>query len=163
MPMMKGTVCKTCPPDVMAEIANKYSFSFMHDGQKSHYWHEGKTIMLECPESIRPDINTLIDGIDRLRNSVTVFDDAALMEFLYKYAKMYAKFFKELERKKVYQVSDIQPIDIESVSLEEQCLMEVMEEQIEKNNPEDLDGVEITHTKDMLDAKIAQKKGERAG
>jgi len=147
----------------MAEIANKYSFSFMHDGQKTHYWHEGKKFMFQCPESIRPDINTLIDGIDHLRKSVTVFDDAALMEFLYKYTKMYAKFFRELERKEVYQVSDIQPIDIDSLSLEEQCLMEVMEEQIEKNNPKGLEGVEIKLTKDMLDAKIAQKKGERTG
>jgi hypothetical protein len=108
MPMMNGTVRKTCPPDVMAEIANKYSFSFMHDGQKTDYWHEGNTFMFQCPESIRPDINTLIDGIDHLRNSVTVLDDAALMEFLYKYTKMYAKFFRELERNEVYQVSDIQ-------------------------------------------------------
>jgi hypothetical protein len=62
--------------------------------------------MFQCPESIRPDISTLIDGIDHLRKSVTVLDDAALMEFLYKYTKMYAKFFRELERNEVYQVSD---------------------------------------------------------
>jgi hypothetical protein len=84
-----------------------------------------------------------------------------LRKFACKHLQAMIKVEKELQRAPASdchcKVLNSEPVDVEKLPLEEQCVMEVLQGQIEKAGGA-FDGATYTITKEMVDAKMREKK-----
>ena len=86
-------------------------------------------------------------------------------KFACKHLQALIRVEKELQRSPMserrYEVLDSKPLDLEKLSFEEQCMFEVVQEQLEKQKTTfDENGLgDVTHTitKEMVEAKMRDK------
>jgi hypothetical protein len=160
--LMQGTVRITYPEATVAAIADKYSFSFKMNGAKCHCGNKGGKLYVQGMEREPRDLDVLVEGLMRLVGRMKAWDDELeVVEFLCKYMKMNSRITRELRRLPIseghLEASDLRPID--NLSFEQQCLAETFVEQVDKDNRA---GRKVhTITKEMVDAKIEEKKRQQ--
>jgi hypothetical protein len=156
------------PPATQNRIRAKYSIDFEIDGGMYHCWNDKKgNVQFTFPQKARPQLATLIEEVNRLIDVVdaSTFD---VRKFLVKYMVMELAIQEELLKLPFsvagYETTNVKPLDMDSLSVEDQSLLEVLQEQTEKahavaaakgGKPED--GVTVTFTKDMVKAKLEEK------
>jgi hypothetical protein len=172
---LQGDIQETYSEAALTKALAKYSFDFKVDGASCHaaYDRQLEHFYAECPESV-PEASKLADKVFGLAQKVelciskseTGLDKIDARKFLCKHLRTMIKVDQELRRAPVserrYEVLKSEPIDTEKLSLEEQCLLEVIQEQIDKGNqavptegtPDD---VKHTVTKEMVQAKMQEK------
>jgi hypothetical protein len=160
------------PKSVVKQIVAKYSFDFEFDGTGYRCWHDAKgNVQFTFPEEVGPQMIALIEEIDgRIHNMDAAAED--VRKFLSKYMLMNVMIGEELQQiprsKLRYEAANVKPLDMDSLSVEEQCALEVLKEQTEKahalaaaDGGKFEDGVEVTVTKDMVKAKLAEKMRQK--
>jgi hypothetical protein len=160
--LMLSTIRETYPDDVVREVLRQHSFSFRYYGEKYHLRHEQGMVMVDSPEEADADVNTIIQAILDLGEKMEQFDDLTMLEFACKYAKMQLDMSRKLARGggAKYEVIETHPLDKTKLSLEEQCLFELLQEQ-----PDEVESTGPTTnviTKEMVNARVAQKKRDIA-
>jgi hypothetical protein len=153
--LMTATIEEKIPADKLKEIEGKHSCTFTYQGQKCTCGIKDGRLNFYAPEDARPDITTLIDGMENVERQVENMDQLEVYEFLYKVFKTKYRFFKEARKYAIYEVIDEEPLDLESMPLEQRCMMEVLQEQSERARA---DGCKVyTITREMVENKIEMK------
>jgi hypothetical protein len=170
---LEGEIQETYSDAVLTKALAKYSFDFKVDGASCHaaYDRQLKKFYTECPEAT-PEASKMADKVFGLAQEVerligqskSGLDIIDARKFLCKHLRAMIKVEQELQRSPVserrFEVLHSEPIDTQGLSLEDQCLFEVIQEQSEKANnaangtPDD---VKYTVTKDMVKAKMQEK------
>jgi hypothetical protein len=167
---LEGDVKMTYSEAAVKKAYSKYGFTFKIDGEICSTWYDQKKhrIIIDC----------LFDGgklvalgqeVERLINEVPDdFKSLDVRKFLFKYIRTMAKVEEELKRATIserrYELLNSKPLDLESLSLEEQCLAEVLLEQSEKDEKaaaatgQSTNVVEGMITAEMVKAKLEEKK-----
>jgi hypothetical protein len=160
------------PKSIVKQIKAKYSFEFEFDGEKCRCWHDAQgRLAFTVPEDVGPELATLVDEIERLISDVDA-STADVRKFLSKYMQMKVMIEGELQqipRSKIrYQVTNLKPLDMGSLSVEKQCVFEALQEQAQKahalavakgGKPED--EVTVALTMDMVKAKLEEKMRQK--
>jgi hypothetical protein len=159
------------PKSVVKQIVAKYSFEFEFDGAEYRCWHDAKgNVKFTFPEEVGPQMIALIEEIDgRIHNMDVAAED--VRKFLSKYMLMNVMIGEELQQiprsKLRYETTNVKPLDMDSLPLEEQCGLEALQEQAEKvhalvaEGGKSEDGVTVTLTKDMVQAKLEEKMRQK--
>jgi hypothetical protein len=148
---------------------SKYSFDFTFDGKTWRTWYdpENEAICFDCGDAAE-ELHQLVQKIDdaladcEAKLEVDVLD---ARKFAFKHLQAMIKVEKELQRSPMserrYEVVESKPLDMEKLSFEQQCIAEVMREEIEKQKTTfDENGVgDVTYTitKEMVEAKMREK------
>jgi hypothetical protein len=177
--LLEGDVHETYSEAVLTRAWSKYSFEFEIDGVtcQAGYDRQLDTFYIKCPETA-PEASKLgqkmfglAEKVERMmRQSNSDLDALDTRKFLCEHLQAMIKVEHELQRapasERRYELSNSKPIDTEGLSLEDQCLLEVIQEQSEKANnaaaangkPDD---VTYTVTADMVQAKMKEKTRQR--
>jgi hypothetical protein len=155
---------------VLKRAWSKYSFNYKIDGEACHTWYDSNTgkVGFDYEEEAEELFNLTeeIDRVIRESHSKADIDVLDLRKFACKHLRAMIKVEQELQRapasERCYKASNVKPIDMDKLSLEEQCVLEALQEQIEKANPPGSnecrpDDVTYTITKEMVEAKMAEK------
>jgi hypothetical protein len=160
-----ATVRVTYSKPVLEKAWLKYSFGFTVDGEAYRIWHnpEKEVVCFDCGDAgellyqLTREIELAVKQCGA-RSDIDVLD---LRKFACKHLQAMIKVEKELQRapasERHCKVLNSEPVDVEKLSLEEQCVLEVLQEQIEKVDDGMLDGATCTITKEMVDAKMGDK------
>jgi hypothetical protein len=170
----EGNVQETYSETTLKKAWSKYSFEFKIDGVtcQAGYDRQLEKFYAECPETA-PEASELAHKVFGLAEKVELvmrqsngLDQLDARKFLCKHLRAMIKVEQELQRapasERRYELSNSKPIDTEGASLEDQCFLEVIQEQSEKANnaaaangkPDD---VTYTVTADMVEAKMKEK------
>lgn len=164
----ESTVRETYSDAAVAKAMSKYSFGFKIDGVAYHcgYDPQESKLYIEGPAT-RAELLDLIEKVEAIfRESKLGVDDLDARKFLCKHLRAMMKVKEELRRaplsERNYEVLDSKPIDMTGLSLEEQCILEVIQEQREKANQVAIgngtpDDVTHTITVEMVEAKMKEK------
>jgi hypothetical protein len=164
--LKEGTVRETYSDAAVAKAMSKYSFEFKLDGvasragydpQKDKLYIDGPATgseLLDLAEKVEVIIDSKADALDPLD----------VRKFLCKHLRAMIKAGEALQRAPVserrFELLDSKPMDMERMSLEDQCVLEVIQEQSEKakqaanGTPDD---VTVTVTAEMVEAKMKEK------
>jgi hypothetical protein len=157
---MKGTARETYLDTTIKRALSKYSFRFEIDGIacRAGYDPDKNEFDIEGSSGNRAELLELAGKIEViLRGSKPELDRLDLYRFLYKHLRAMMKVEQELQRaplsERRFELLDWNPIDKKGVPLEEQCLFELIEEQIDRMS----DDVTDTITAEMVEAKMKEK------
>jgi hypothetical protein len=150
-----ATVKQQIPADKFEEIQRKHSCSFTCQGEKCTYGMKDGRLGFDIPVDAQPDIMRVIKGAEKVERQVENMDQLEVYELLYKVYRMKYRILKEARKNAVYEQIDEEPLDLENMTLEERCLLEVLQEQSERARTDGTN--EYTITKEMLDNKIEMK------
>jgi hypothetical protein len=146
------------PKSAVRNIVPKYSFEFEIDGSSYRCWHNKKGhLRVTFPKESGPQLFALMREIERLIGAI---DECRIdvRLFLTQYMLMTTRIERELAQipisERQVMVTNIEPFDVDSLSLEDQCLLEVIQEQSEKVEDE----VTFSINEDMVKAKFEEKK-----
>jgi hypothetical protein len=151
---------------------SKYSFNYKIDGEARHTWYDSNTSEVGFDDGKgAEELFNLTEEIDRVireSHSKADIDVLDLREFACKHLRAMIKVEQELQRapasERCYKASNVKPMDMDKLSLEEQCVLEVLQEQLEKAESEGAVGEGApgekvyTITKEMVDAKMQGKE-----
>jgi hypothetical protein len=151
----------------LAKAHSRYSFKYKIDGTAYTVSYDPqKGELLSCDEH-----GELFDLAQEIEHVITElkhdFDIFDVRRFLCKHLQAMIKVGQELQHapasERRYEVLNSKPVDMENFSLEGQCVLEVLQEQVEKavdggavgdGVPSD---VTYTATKEMVEAKMREK------
>jgi hypothetical protein len=137
---MECDVRETYSDAVLKQAWSKYSFDFKIDGMACPTWYDPqrkKKLCFECSDAAELfDLTQEVElGISQSKFGFATLD---VRKFLCKHLQAMIKVEQELQRAPAsechYEVSDLKPVDMDKLSLEDQCLFEVIQEQSEKAN-----------------------------
>jgi hypothetical protein len=143
----------------------KYSFDFSIAGAACRTWYDPEKdgAYFDCGDGgeslfqLTREIERAIEECGS-KSDIDILD---LRKFVFKHVQAMIRVEKELQRtpasERHWKVLDAKPIDLEKLSLEKQCLLEVLHEQVEKAESEGTVGDGYTITKEMVDAKMREK------
>jgi hypothetical protein len=177
---MSQTPSKFCEADLEvtyseAALKNaylKYTFDFSIDGEACRTWYdpEKNVACFDCVDDAGESLFQLTREIERAIKdceSKSDLDILDLRKFALKHVQAMIRVEKELQRtpasKQHWKVLNTRPLDSQNLSLENQCLLEVLQEQVEKAESEGAvgDGAPgesvYTVTKEMVEAKMREK------
>jgi phenylalanyl-tRNA synthetase beta subunit len=156
--LRNATVVERFPKDKIKEIAQKHSCNFEVGGEKCRCSMGDGRLHIDGPADVIEDISALITGVNNLEKQAKEMHQVDRAHCLYRAFEMLYKFRKELSRFATYELVDSEPLDLESMPLEERCLFELMSEQTEASKG---DGSKVfTVTKKMVEARMKQKLEE---
>jgi len=158
--LMKGTVVVKYPPEILARVEKKSSFSFDYSGGECRVTFQDGELTVISPSDAGSEFLELIEGVKRLKQQLQKLDETVAMNFLSKFTKVMAKYHAEFNKHAIYEVIDSEPVDLDSMPLRERCVAELVMEQHEK--AERAGSNKITLTKEMLDRKIREKMERNA-
>jgi hypothetical protein len=165
---IQGTVRETYSDAAVAKAMSKYSFEFKIDGvasragydpQKSKLYIDGPATgseFIALAEKVEVLIDSKADDLDPLD----------VRKFLCKHLRAMTKVGEAFQRapasERRFELLDSKPIDLTGMSLEDQCILEVLQEQGEKANQAAIadgtpDDVTFTVTAEMVKAKLKEK------
>jgi hypothetical protein len=164
--LMEANLQETYSDAALAKAHSRYSFKYKIDGTAyTVSYNSQKGELLSCDEH-----GELFDLAQEIEHVITElkhdFDIFDVRRFLCKHLQAMIKVGQELQRapatERSYELLNSKPIETEGLSLEDQCLFEVIQEQSEKANnaatangkPED---VTYTVTKEMVEAKMRER------
>jgi hypothetical protein len=174
---MSNTECKLQEADLQVSYSDtalkkawlKYSFDFTIDGKACRTWYDPENDLecFDCGDAAE-FLYQLTQKIEKsiaecgAKLEVDVLD---VRKFAFKHLQALIRVEKKLQRSPMserrYEVVDSKPLDMEKLSFEEQCMVEVMQEQLEKQKTTfDENGLgDVTHTitKEMVEAKMREK------
>jgi hypothetical protein len=176
---MSNTESKFHEADVMVTYSDaalkkaylKYSFDFTIDGDACRTWYdpEKDVACFDCGDA-GEELYQLSREIERAIKeceSKSCIDILELRKFALKHIKAMIRVEKELQNapasERRWEVLKSKPLDLDKLSLEEQCIWEVAQEQIEKAENEGAVGngapgdITYTVTKEMVEAKMREK------
>ncbi len=166
---IEGSVRETYADATLARAFSKYSFGFNVAGVAYHcgYDPQESKLYIEGPAT-RAELLDLVEKVEAIfRESKLGVDDLDARKFLCEHLRAMMKVEEELRRaplsERNYEVLDSKPIDMKGLSLEEQCILEVIQEQREKANQVAIgngtpDDVTHTITVEMVEAKMKEKQ-----
>src|SRR5262249_11254368 len=135
---MEGTVWETYSDAVLKKAWSKYSFDFKVDGVACHAWydHQKRRCCAEWPDNAA-GLFDLAEEVDHIiRQSKADLDPLDIHKFLCKHLRAMMKVEQELQRaplsERCLELLDSKPIDMNDMSLECQCFLEVIQDQSEK-------------------------------
>ena len=147
----------------ISAIVEKYSFPFMVNGAEARLGHTYGQVYVEHEKgaNVEEDFGTLINGLNQLVEKMQVWKDKSeVLNFLSIYSQITSLRIQKLRRlpnsESYVNALKFVPIDKEMWSLRKQCAEEVISEQIAKHPGP---GATFSITKEMIDAKIAEKMG----
>jgi hypothetical protein len=136
----------------------------MVNGAKARLGHAYGEVYVEHEKSanVEEDFRTLIDGLNQLVEKMQVWKDKIeVLNFLSTYSDITSIKIQKLRRvtnsESYFETLKFVPVDKEIWSLRKQCAEEVVSEQIAKHPGP---GATFSITKEMIDAKIAEKMGQ---
>jgi hypothetical protein len=164
-----ATVRVTYSKPVLEKAWLKYSFDFTIDEVPCRTWYdpENDVSCFDCGDA-GEQLHQLTQHVEQCIKecgAASEIDTFDLRKFACKHLQAMIKVEKELQRapasERHCKVLNSEPVDVEKLSLEEQCVLEVLQEQIEKVDDGMLDGATCTITKEMVDAKMATNRNLR--
>jgi hypothetical protein len=158
--LMLGTIRETYPDNVVREVMREHSFSFKYEGKKYRLWHEQGNVVCNLPEQIYADAKAIIKTLADLKEKMEVLGCLTMLEFVHKYAKMQLDMSRKLERR---GGAGFEVIEKTKLSLEQQCILELLQEQRRDKDRSTNDSTKRTMyfiNKEMVDERVAQKKRE---
>jgi len=147
-----ATVKEHIPADKLEEIQRKHSCSFTCQGEKCTYGMKDGRLGFYIPVDAQPDVMRVIKGAENVERQVENIDQLEVYELLHKVYRMKYRILKEARKCAVYELIDEEPLDLESMPLEERCMLEVLDEQSERARAGGSN--EFTITREMLENKI---------
>jgi hypothetical protein len=164
-----ATVQMTYSKPVLKKAWLKYSFGFTIDGDAYRTWQdpEKEVVCFDCGD-VGEQLHQLTQQIEQSINECganSEIDTFDLRKFACKHLQAMIKVEKELQcapaSEHRWEVLNTTLLDLEKLSLEEQCMFEVVQEQLEKQkttfDENGLGDVTYTVTKEMVEAKMREK------
>jgi hypothetical protein len=164
--LMEANLQETYSDAALAKARSRYSFKYKIAGTAYTVSYDPKKgALLSCDEHGELfDLAQEIEHVIReFKRDFSIFD---VRRFLCKHLQAMIKVGQALQHtsasERRYEVLNSKPIDTEGLSLEDQCLFEVIQEQSEKaNNAATANGkpddVTYTVTKEMVEAKMRER------
>jgi hypothetical protein len=160
--LIQGDVARIFRASNVVKITNKYSFSFECDEGECHLWHENGRLKLQADGEACNDFVMLIKGVEELVKRTKALDVSTAVQFLCKYLKMKWRIARELERTPISEgelvASNVQPMDLESLPLEERAVAEVLQELFQEAERTGTVGKIHSIDNKMVDAKLEEIK-----
>jgi hypothetical protein len=178
---MKRTYLRFCecdievkyPDDAEKKAWSKYSFHFQIDGASCRYWYDQKTddMRLEGSEKAL-NLYKITRKVEKLIKEAASTLDLGVIDvrkFLCKHIEARIKVDRVFDRVPMSQrrhvtVGAAKPIDIKSLPLEQQCLAELLAEQLERGEKEGrpTNGLEVSVTQKMMKTRLEEKKKQQS-
>ena len=164
--MKNGKTCEAADKvqrqsSAISAIVEKYSFPFMVNGAEARLGHTYGQVYVEHEKgaNVEEDFGTLINGLNQLVEKMQVWKDKIeVLNFLSTYSRITSMKIQKLRRlansESYFEILKCVPVDKEIWSLRKQCVEEVVSEQIATHPGP---GATFSITKEMIDAKIAEK------
>jgi hypothetical protein len=149
----------------------KYSFDFAIDGEAHRAWYDPgeDAALFDCGDA-GESLFQLTREIEKALEQCGSKSDIAIIDlrkFALKHVQAMIRVDEELQRtpasERHWKVLNATPVDLEKLSLEEQCLLEVLREQVDKAESEGAvgegaPGEKVYYiTKEMVEAKMREK------
>ena len=165
---VKGTVRMTYSKAALNRAYRRYSFGFNvgkvtcragYDPQKDRFYIAGPETGAELADLVQK-----VEAI--IQQSALDVDAIDVRSFLCKHFRAMTKIEQDLRRaalsERRFEFTDSKPIDMQQMSLEHQCLLEVLQEQSEKANEDAVANgtphdVSYTVTTGMVESKMKEK------
>jgi hypothetical protein len=167
--MKSGKICEAADKvqrqsSAISAIVEKYAFPFMVNGAKARLGHTYGQVYVEYEKgaNVEEDFGTLINGLNELVEKMQVWKDKTeVLNFVSTYSRITSMKIQKLARlpnsEAYVEALKFVPIDKEILSVKKQCVEEVVSEQIATHPGP---GATFSITKEMIDAKIAEKMGQ---
>jgi hypothetical protein len=163
---VEADIQQTYSDAALAKARSNYAFMYKIDGfAHSVRYDPQKEVLLSYDKHDK--LFDLAQEIELLiRDSKADFDIFEVRRFLCKHLQAMIKVGQELQRAPVsercFEVLDSKPVDMETLSLEEQCFYELVQEQLESTEQGAAvdglrDDVTYTVTPEMIEAKMKEK------
>jgi hypothetical protein len=164
----EGIVRETYSDAALRKAWSKYSFRFKIDGVtcRAGYDPQENKLYIDGPAT-GAELLYLVDKLEvMIRESKSDLNSLDIRRFLWKHLRAMMKVEQELQRASVserrFELLDSEPVDMEEMSLADQCLLEVIEEQSKKANQAAVangtpDDVTYKVTAEMVEAKMKDK------
>jgi hypothetical protein len=137
---VEGTVRETYSDAALRKAWSKYSFDFKLDGVacRAGYDLQESKLCIEGPEK-GAELLDLAEKVEAIiPESKADLDPLEVRKFLCKHLRAMTKVEQELHRapasERRFELLDSEPIDMNGMSLEDECVLEVLQEQSEKAN-----------------------------
>ena len=166
--LIEGTVRETYSDATLARALSKYSFRFKIDGVACRAWYDRQKneLLIDGPDK-GAELPDLVDKLEAIiRETKSGLDPLDVRTFLRKHLQATTKVEQASQRVPVserrFELLNSKPVDISGMSLEDQCLLEVLQEQRQKANEAAvangaLDDVTYKVTAEMVEAKMKEK------
>jgi hypothetical protein len=165
--LMEGDIQETYSESLLRKAWSKYSFEFKVDGVVCRVWYDQQEgLCAKCSDTGAELLHVAEQVEEIIRESKCNLDRPQVRQVLCKHLRAMIKVERELQRapasERRFKLLNAKPLDKNGMSLEDQCLLEVLQEQSEKVNQAAAangtpDDVKYEVTAEMVAAKMQGK------